>query len=560
MTSATESLISIGDQSFPLAEKIIPLANSLNVYDSGLMITSESGVIYHRKGFGSEQIVYQFAPGTRTMYLKEYEGSHLKESFEMKFPYTIVVFAYEDNYFKGARHFYSPTPIYDLDTPLYHVNLCNTNTRGYNNTSLGWVCIYLGEKDLITDTSLKARLNHAISRYDYMGEPYNYGNMNDTDGYTTYKRKYPNNPEWWDPATIQSQESSDYLLDPNKLLPCKVDWDSYARAELHSDEGDSYTLRDALFRPHYIYYDVPGAPELNSYNDAEDKSSFIEKAIKKSVLNQTSEIIEDPIDKLYNYFQRKTGFVPANRDKFMKFIEEVECPICYSISRLDPNKPFPLSYLVHNISGYKTSELLSEALERGTLNFSLDFICLACHTEIPFIGNSGVGSTYAIDFFEASGKKELFRMKSSTNTKQIALKMPETEDIVAVISGRVNGTLIVDFAGKTNKNVVPCNTGLHFWSDRDTLTKYSKTCKMDSSHKIVSMLKDNNPCCSDGYSIWSEIHNKNIKAAQAVRIQPHYLSIYLDKVKQYDPEINTSIHVEFNDLIGFKSIYNELEL
>lgn len=267
-----DNSVKLGMETFPLDEALVNVAGYFHVEDTGLTPRADSGIIYRRRGFGSEQIVYQFQPEFRLAGYKESEGASEMSTYNLPFPWTIVVIAYEGGEFKGCRHFFSPEMIYDLDQPLYMPNLPNTNTRGYNRTSVGWVCLYLnGTEDKLE--TLQQRLDYGLARYDSMGEPYNYGNMDETDGFTSYKERKPEEPWLWDPEYWQlkgEEDGLDWVLDPSNWLPFNVDPDPEAFARKNDDtKGTPYTLRRALFDNHYVYYDIEGAPVLNQWHRAD---------------------------------------------------------------------------------------------------------------------------------------------------------------------------------------------------------------------------------------------------------------------------------------------------
>jgi hypothetical protein len=281
----TKNVILIGEEEFDPVISIPPMVTFFNHEDSGLLTTQTSGIILHRKGFGSEQIVYQIEPRFRAVAYKQSEGDEEDERFILPFPYVILLIAYEDESFRGIRHFYSPTPIYTLDQPLYMPSLPNTNCMKYNNTSLGWVCIYHGVEE--RGTSLFDKLQYALGYYDPLAVPYNYDNMRSTDGVKFYSKL--NAPDYtYDPTAWQTKgeaEGLDWVLKPDTWIEAKVAVTDVF-GEKYDPEGESFNLQRALYDKHYVYYEQPGAVLLNHYEklDEAGRKEFISTYLRQSML------------------------------------------------------------------------------------------------------------------------------------------------------------------------------------------------------------------------------------------------------------------------------------
>ncbi len=291
-------VIQFGEETILLESAIDQVAGFFSCYDSGLFVTPNSGVIYHRSGFGSEQIVYQSAPEIRPAVYKNNESSPPAGTTKhmLAFPYVILLMAFEGGMFKGIRHFYSPEPISSLDQQLYLANLPNTNTLSYNNTSLGWVCLYLRDEGNHLKT-LEQKVSYGLARHDPVGEPYNYANMSRTDGYQFYKKQKPTEKYLWDPSaweTKTQEEGLDWVCDAKLWIPAHV-LPTDTIAPKHDPEGTPYTLRRALFDEHNVYYSTPGAVLLNQHAKAseEDRATLVAQALPK-VLNVS--IAPKPVD------------------------------------------------------------------------------------------------------------------------------------------------------------------------------------------------------------------------------------------------------------------------
>ncbi len=327
--------IKLGQETFPLVDSLRTLAGFYSVYDYGLTISQQTGVIYHRSGLGSEQIVYQIAPQIRGAMYRESESSEdSTQTYTLAFPWVILVIAFEGGNFKGVRHFYSPTHIWSLDQQLFMPNLPNTNTRGYRDTSLGWVCLYLND-DTSGFKTLREKLNYALMRHDPMGEPYNYRNMASTDGYTSYKL-HRGEQEWlWDPGKWQEKteaEGIDWTLEDGVWIPLKFnkETDPLGTVNVFSeDEGSAYTLRDAMFGRHYVYYSIEGAVLLNKYVSEETP----EEDRNKMLIDQTSVALRGgtevtkkrpPISELVANFK----FDERTRKRLLKMMVATPCFVC----------------------------------------------------------------------------------------------------------------------------------------------------------------------------------------------------------------------------------------
>lgn len=287
----TKSIILLDEEEFDLVDSVKPLAEFFSHEDTGLMITESTGVILHRKGFGSEQIVYQIEPRFRSVTFREEEYSEESDTYSLLFPYVILLIAYEKGQFRGIRHFYSPSPIYTLDQPLYMPSLPNTNCLGYEKTSMGWVCIYHSTQPQLN--TLTEKLDYALERYDPVSVPYNFANMSETDGHTFYgqfgKPEYLYVPHLWEAKGLEEDKS--WLLDPDTWIQAKVNPND-TKIEQYDADGEPLTLRRALYGKHYVYYREEGASVLNAYADLGTKglerTEFIKNYLRQSIVDSSS--------------------------------------------------------------------------------------------------------------------------------------------------------------------------------------------------------------------------------------------------------------------------------
>lgn len=383
-----EGVVRLGQETFQLPEAMQNVAKVFSVTDSGLMVSSKSGIIYHRSGFGSEQIVYQFAPGFRLAGYGQYENDPNMKIFDLPFPWTYCVIAYEGGNFKGVRHYYSPTQIQSLDQPLYAPNLPNTNTRGYNTTSVGWVCLYLknNESNL---TTLIERLNYALGRYDSLGEPYNYGNMSSTDGYTLYKSAKPTEKWLWQPEDWQKKgkkDGLDWVLDEGLWIPFTIPTGDDGAKQMGAADAPAYTLRRAMFDTNYVYYRTQGAVQLNEFTkaDAAGRAKMISEntraallgtvggaAVKRPPAKKVEKTIEEILDSPWTF---------ANAREILNLLLSVKCMSCYKAYDME-SKPIP-NFISNWGSFLESGLMLTEWIENkpARLNghIGVSWMCDAC--------------------------------------------------------------------------------------------------------------------------------------------------------------------------------------
>lgn len=264
-----------GDKSQLELSEILNNVNASAIIDTGLLPVEKSGLLSLRMGFGRTQYVYQIEPQKHIVIWGEYEGEEERDQYVLAEPWKIIIADFQDGAFLGLRHFYSPEQIWSFDQPLYAINLPNTNTIGYNGTSIGWTCLYRNHDT--TGFSIPEQINYFIERESGANEPYNNANMSETDGPRFYCSQ--GKPEYmWDPFVWQEKttnEGIDWILNPDNLIPIKINWDNDPGATEYNEYGDLYTLGDAMFKTYYAYY--PGhvaQPEvlpINLYKSLKDE-------------------------------------------------------------------------------------------------------------------------------------------------------------------------------------------------------------------------------------------------------------------------------------------------
>lgn len=220
--------------------------------ETGLLPVSGAGLLSYRAAFGHEQIIYQLPPGIYTIRWGEREHDEDAQNYSLAHPWKVIIADFNNNNFLGLRHFYSSDPITYWDQQLYAVNLPNTNTLGYNGTSVGWTCLYLN--DDTRSYTLDQKIEYVIHRESGLSEPYNDNNMRNTDGTRFYenlgKPSYMYDPSEWQLKTLE--EGYSWILNPELLVPLHVP--ETGHAEKYHSQAPCYTLRRASFEPYSAYY------------------------------------------------------------------------------------------------------------------------------------------------------------------------------------------------------------------------------------------------------------------------------------------------------------------
>jgi hypothetical protein len=262
-------------------EKVLARVNDAAVFETGLIPVYGTGLLSYRRGFGYEQFVYQIEPQVHTVAWGKYEQDDDKPMYRLAQPWKIIIADFLHGSFVGVRHFYSPVQIYTLDQYLYAINLPNTNTVGYNGTSVGWTCLY--QHHDTTQFSFVEKINYFVERESGLSEPYNDFNMSTTDGPRFYLDQkapaYMYDPIAWEDKT--TQEGVDWICDEKVLIPLKIDWKNAPCAQFHDAKGEHYTLRDAMYKPYEPYYPhgIPYDSMLNTFSSNPSSIEAYQNAI-----------------------------------------------------------------------------------------------------------------------------------------------------------------------------------------------------------------------------------------------------------------------------------------
>lgn len=219
-------------------------------WDTGLLPVDGSGMLSIRTAGIYTQFAYQHKPGLYHINWSASEGS-IATPYYLAQPWRIIICDMKEGNLLGARMFYSPYPITSPTQPLYHVNLPNTNCKGYRNNGVGWQCLYQNED--WSALPLNERIVRFIERCSGV-ETFNDGNMSETDGPRFYRDH--GKPEYlWNPIAWQDKsekEGYEWTLDESLWIPVLVKDKDDQKA--HHAGGNPLTLADALVGDYRAYY------------------------------------------------------------------------------------------------------------------------------------------------------------------------------------------------------------------------------------------------------------------------------------------------------------------
>lgn len=221
------------------------------VIDTGILPVLGSGVLAIRSAGNHTQITFQHAPQINYINWGSHEGDKNAQTYLVAQPYRIWIGDTINGNLYGARMFYSPYPITNANQPLYHLNLPNTNCKGYRGNGVGWQCLY--HREDWSDLPLNEKIIRFAERCSGV-ETFNDQNMSETDGPRFYQQK--DKPDYtWDPSCWEkktTEEGLDWVLDENVWIPILVrDLDDQDR---HYDKGMPLTLGMALVGDYAAYY------------------------------------------------------------------------------------------------------------------------------------------------------------------------------------------------------------------------------------------------------------------------------------------------------------------
>jgi len=209
--------------------------SSYAMFDTGLMPLSGTGVLAIRSAGNHTQITFQHEPQINHINWGATEGDRDARTYTVAQPYRIWIGDLIDGDLYGARMFYSPYPITSPDQQLYHLNLPNTNCKGYRGNSVGWQCLY--HRDSWQGLPFNEKIVKFAERCSGV-ETYNDANMSETDGPRFYKEndmpEYLWNPSAWETKT--SEEGYAWVLNVDNWIPILVkDQDNQGQQSSLSD-------------------------------------------------------------------------------------------------------------------------------------------------------------------------------------------------------------------------------------------------------------------------------------------------------------------------------------
>jgi hypothetical protein len=225
--------------------------SSYAMFDTGLMPLSGTGVLAIRSAGNHTQITFQHEPQINHINWGASEGDRDAKTYTVAQPYRIWIGDLIDGDLYGARMFYSPYPITSPDQQLYHLNLPNTNCKGYRGNGVGWQCLY--HRDSWQEIPFNEKIVKFAERCSGV-ETYNDANMSETDGPRFYQEndmpKYLWDPSVWEAKT--SEEGYAWVLDEDNWIPILVkDQDNQGQ---HYENGIPLTIQMAMLGNYQAYY------------------------------------------------------------------------------------------------------------------------------------------------------------------------------------------------------------------------------------------------------------------------------------------------------------------
>lgn len=319
--------------------------SSQALFDTGLLPLNGTGILAIRSAGRHTQIAFQHAPQISYVNWGSHEGDVNAKAYMLAQPYRIWIADLLDGNLYGARMFYSPFPISTPDSVLYHLNLPNTNCKGYKGNGVGWICLYHNED--WSNLSFNVKIQKLIERCSGV-EAYNDANMSETDGPRFYKEH--NKPEYtWSPQVWQEKslnEGFEWTLNDELWIPVLVkDIDNQDR---HYDDGQPLTFAMALLGTYNSYYYDSNHPKLvNAFarQDIEIPISQVFDIFKKSHVNAKS--APEYFDQFNASLLEKTKIAtsPSSNKNISLFDEEIDsnsyvcvsCEECYNEDQVEAN-------------------------------------------------------------------------------------------------------------------------------------------------------------------------------------------------------------------------------
>lgn len=225
--------------------------SSYAMFDTGLMPLAGTGVLAIRSAGNHTQITFQHQAQLNHINWGATEGDANAKTYTVAQPYRIWIGDLIDGNMLGARMFYSPYPITSPDQPLYHLNLPNTNCKGYRGNGVGWQCLY--HRDDWSNLPFNEKIVRFAERCSGV-ETYNDANMSETDGPRFYKDndmpEYTWNPDVWQQKSLE--EGIDWTLDPSNWIPILVKDQDHQ--DKHYPDGEPLTIQMAMLGDYQGYY------------------------------------------------------------------------------------------------------------------------------------------------------------------------------------------------------------------------------------------------------------------------------------------------------------------
>lgn len=277
---------------------IFEQVSDVGYFDTGLLPLDGTGILSIRQAGDRTQFVFQHAPGIYYMIWGKSERDKSAAEIHVAQPYRIVIGDHVNGELRGVRHFYSPVPITSLNQPLYHCNVPNLNCKGYNGTSVGWICIY--HKESYKGLPLGTRIFKTVERASGH-EAYNDANMSQTDGARFYQAHYGQKVELnylWDPKAWQNKtdkEGFEWVLNSDLWIPIRVK--GIDNQDAHDPVGVPLTLEMAMLGNYKAYYPNAANKEL--------ELSLMNQIRRDDQKNPTSKDIYNLIGGVFNKSKKK---------------------------------------------------------------------------------------------------------------------------------------------------------------------------------------------------------------------------------------------------------------
>jgi hypothetical protein len=321
--------------------------SSYAMFDTGLMPLSGTGVLAIRSAGNHTQITFQHEPQINHINWGANEGDRDAVTYTVAQPYRIWIGDLVDGNLYGARMFYSPYPITSPDQQLYHLNLPNTNCKGYRGNGVGWQCLY--HRDSWNQLPFNEKIVKFAERCSGV-ETYNDANMSETDGPRFYQERnmpaYTWNPNTWQDKT--SEEGYAWVLDKDNWIPILVrDQDNQGS---HDDNGIPLTIQMAMLGDYQAYYTDNYRPKpinLLSRSDLKlDSEKVVNWIARSHNASSLLDVAYNPMDvakehriNLNTQIQKFGGFDVDDEEEQEDYIT-VSCPITGNTCSMHENDSY----------------------------------------------------------------------------------------------------------------------------------------------------------------------------------------------------------------------------